>query len=174
MSDITCRRCHSANETLGHVLGQCTFVKPQRIHRHNEIVSLCRSEFIDKHPAGRYMIESPFTVDGKRLKPDLILWDAEESYIVDVTVRLEQGNSLGKANMEKILKYECLYPEVLNITGATHCRVLPIVVGSRGSLPPKTLSNLSLLSKRPKHTGLTSVLVALRTSIEMSNRFLDG
>ena len=37
-TDVTCRRCREQTETLGHVLGQCIYMKPARIRRHDDLV----------------------------------------------------------------------------------------------------------------------------------------
>jgi hypothetical protein len=34
---VRCRKCKEGNETLAHILGECTTTKISRIRRHNEI-----------------------------------------------------------------------------------------------------------------------------------------
>ena len=36
-SNVKCRKCKYCNETLAHILGQCVYMKVQRIRRHDEI-----------------------------------------------------------------------------------------------------------------------------------------
>jgi hypothetical protein len=35
--NVKCRKCKACNETLAHLLGQCIYIKAQRIRRHDEI-----------------------------------------------------------------------------------------------------------------------------------------
>jgi hypothetical protein len=35
--DMSCRKCNVQKETLGRILGQCTYTKRKRIERHDEI-----------------------------------------------------------------------------------------------------------------------------------------
>jgi hypothetical protein len=46
--DLTCRKCRVQRETLGHILGQCTSTKSQRIRRHDEIKDFVLEKIIEK------------------------------------------------------------------------------------------------------------------------------
>jgi hypothetical protein len=41
---LECRRCKVKMESLGHVLGECISNKPERMHRHDEIVTMVEEE----------------------------------------------------------------------------------------------------------------------------------
>jgi hypothetical protein len=47
---------------------------------------------------------------GENLKPDLVIKKREGVFVVDVTVRHEDGNYLSRARDEKIAKYRDLLP----------------------------------------------------------------
>ncbi|MDD9338886.1 MAG: hypothetical protein PV362_04355, partial [Providencia heimbachae] len=172
-TDMLCRRCHAANETLGHILGQCPAGKGRRIRRHDEIAKLFIKGFCEKFPDSQYTIEPTLETESKRLRPDIIISTGDAAYIVDVTVRYEQGETLKRAYSEKYNKYKCLKELVQNIFGVPSCEVLPLVVGSRGAMPRSTLNTFEELTKNGKKDALTASMIALRSSIEITNAFLD-
>ncbi|CAK9799114.1 Retrovirus-related Pol polyprotein from type-2 retrotransposable element R2DM [Anthophora plagiata] len=167
--DVRCRRCGVQAETLGHILGNCIQTKPLRIRRHNEICKMV-AENLPRHCA---VFEEPtVNVLGELLKPDLVIKDHSRVYVVDVTVRYEDQENLQKAYKQKIQKYKDT-AEVLRIKlNGTEAEVIPIVVGCRGAMPKCTKNNLKRLGLR-KDNMLTASLIALRSSIEMANLFID-
>ncbi|CAK9796162.1 Retrovirus-related Pol polyprotein from type-2 retrotransposable element R2DM [Anthophora quadrimaculata] len=167
--DVRCRRCGIQAETLGHILGNCTFTKPQRIKRHNEICKM----IVQNLPRGCAVFEEPtVNVLGELKKPDLIIKDHDKVYVVHVTVRYEDQDNLQKAYKQKIYKYKDT-AEILKIKiNGIEAEVLPIVVGCRGALPNSTQVNLKRLGLSSKNL-LTASLIALRSSIEIANAFID-
>lgn len=167
--DITCRRCRAQIETLGHVIGNCLHTKPSRIRRHDEIKNLIRD-----HTAKRCTVfdEPSVNVIGNLRKPDLVIKDQEWLYVVDVTVRFEDKDNLRQAFAEKCSKYRDTLEYIRLKTGSVRAKVIPIVVGARGAMPRETIANLKTLGMR-KSDMLTISLMALRSSIEMANAFLD-
>ena len=167
--DINCRRCGVQVETLGHILGLCTHTKNKRIKRHDEICDL-----IAKNVSKEYVIfrEPEVEVNGDRRKPDMVIKDHDKVYVVDVTVRYENNDSLNKAYKEKENKYKETAEIMRRDLKAKESRVLPVVIGSRGAVPRATIENLKVLGLQTKH-ALTASLIALRSSIEMANEFLD-
>jgi hypothetical protein len=93
--------------------------------------------------------EQLFSVQGSRLKPDLIVMDEERALIVDVTVHLESGDAFARGASEKIEKYQPLVDYFVSQGAAQEAQVLPIVVGSRGS---HTQENFEI----PKNFGTRS------------------
>lgn len=114
--DTTCRRCHSAPETLGHVLGACPAGRGvRRIRRHNDIVDAIESQALlcgltcakgQLFETNEGNDEAP--VEGQTeayLRPDLVIRTPGGALIVDVSVRFEQEESLKDASREKKAKY---------------------------------------------------------------------
>ncbi|CAK9834605.1 Retrovirus-related Pol polyprotein from type-2 retrotransposable element R2DM [Anthophora retusa] len=167
--DVCCRRCGVQAETLGHILGNCTHTKPLRIKRHNEICKM----IVRNLPRHCAVFEEPtVNVLGELKKPDLVIKDHNRVYVVDVTVRYEDQDNLQKAYKQKIYKYKDT-AEVLKIKiNGTEAEVLPVVVGCRGAMPKCTQKNLKRLGLSNKDM-LTASLIALRSSIEMANAFID-
>lgn len=164
------RACNQSDETLGHVLGQCPATKAERIKRHNDVVAVLQANLSRKH---RVLIEPMIAVRGERFKPDLVVMKEEKVLVLDVTVRYENGNFLAAAAQEKKNKYEIILPKLKQIFKKKHDRVVPIVVGSRGALPRATVTELRKLKIGKKH-WLTISMIALRSSIEMMNSFMDS
>ncbi|XP_061942880.1 uncharacterized protein LOC133667679 [Apis cerana] len=167
--DVNCRRCGVQVETLGHILGLCTHTKSKRIKRHNEICELIADNVSKKFAIFR---EPELEIDGDRRKPDMVIKDHEKVYVVDVTVRYENNDSLRKAYKEKYKKYEKTAETLKQRFKAKESRVIPVVIGCRGAVPRATVESLRILGLQTKH-ALTASLIALRSSIEITNEFLD-
>uniref|UniRef100_T1IMI7 Reverse transcriptase domain-containing protein n=1 Tax=Strigamia maritima TaxID=126957 RepID=T1IMI7_STRMM len=168
----TCRRCRTECESIGHILGSCPSTKPQRIARHDTIRDALGKAAIK---AGLSVAkEQSVGVGDDRLRPDLIIVDGTKSFIVDITVRYEWGLSLADADREKTEKYDRLRLAVDLLFSGTSCAgVLPIVVGSLGTIPMTTVRNLRLLGLcSNKILGFFS-RVALNRSIWMASDFMD-
>lgn len=169
--DSICRACKDGEETLGHILGKCQSTKPKRIHRHNEIVNILKERLECK---GSVMIEPVISVDSGRYKPDLVVKLNEGGVLVlDVTVRYENKDYLAAAATEKRDKYKCILPKLKATFKAKTAKVIPIVIGSRGAIPKQTVLALEEL-KINKTDWLTMSMIALRSSIEMINTFMDA
>jgi hypothetical protein len=82
--DNKCRRCWLKNESLGHVLGECTAGKGLRINRYYEIVDLLEKEASSKGFACAKE-QTYTTVEGQLLKPDLVLSNEARTLLEDVT-----------------------------------------------------------------------------------------
>ena len=128
-----CRKYGAELENLPHILGQCVNTKSRRIKRHDDI-----KDFIKKKVAKNWQIldEPRLHLQGKLLKPDLVLVNETGALVVDVTVCFEKGKYLADAAKEKIDKYKVLGPLVSSMFNRTKVEVAPIVVGSRGARIP--------------------------------------
>lgn len=169
-----CRRCGLRPETLSHVLNGCHMQKACVIRRHNEVGTVVTDKYAEVHPAATIIKEPTFrTADNRLLKPDLVIKNQERVFIVDFTVRYENGNSLEEASVEKKTKYDDIKNAVLERMGGETCKVLAIVIGSRGAIPSDTLRALKELSIKDKSLLLTLSLIALRSSTETANAFMD-
>lgn len=171
--DLSCRGCGHRLETLAHILGECTSTKPARIKRHDEIVNLIESELLGKR--GTEVCKEPrLHLEARgRLKPDLVVKNQDGVFVVDVTVRHEDGLYLERAREEKIDKYRGLLPQLQTRFGATSGDVLPIVVGTRGAMPLATKQCLKRLALGRIGIQKSMSLIALRSSIEMYHQFMD-
>ena len=173
-TDPTCRQCSAPLETLGHILGQCRATKRRRIRRHDEIRDLIVEE-VTKAGLGVSVTKEPSLrpPSGGVLKPDLVLQNRGRVFVVDVTVRHEDGNNLSEGRNSKLDKYGRLIPHLRTVLGATSGEVLPIVVGTMGAMPRETVRALATLGIVDRHTLLTISLMALRSSIEIYHDFMD-
>ncbi|KMQ92432.1 r2 protein [Lasius niger] len=164
-----CRRCAGQPETLRHFLGNCTHTKPQRIRRHDEIKNLLAHKLARTYAV---FIEPTVKVANELKKPDLVVIDQERLYVIEVTVRYEDRNSIKDAFKEKSDKYTETADFIKRRLGCQSAEVLPIVVGSRGAMPAQTQANLKKLGCT-KSEMKTISLIALRSSIEIANAFID-
>ncbi|KDQ71481.1 hypothetical protein L798_13407 [Zootermopsis nevadensis] len=107
-----------------------------------------------------------------KLKPDLVIKNRVGVFVVDVTVRHEDGDYLKVAKIEKERKYGILLPAMQRERAAPSAEVLPIVVGNRGAMPVETIKCLQKLGIARSHQKTIS-LMALRSSIEIYHAFMD-
>jgi hypothetical protein len=141
---IACRRCSLRDETLGHVLGECPAGRPGRLARHDRVVDevegvalenglvVAKEQLFTPDP-------SPEDPSPEPLRPDLVIVSPDSALVVDVTVRMEQDNSLAEAALEKTRKYSTLDSVIQRRFNVTSFKVLPIVIGARGGLPAATV-----------------------------------
>ena len=174
-ADLMCRKCRVQLETLPHILGQCEQTKGSRIRRHDEM-----KEFIEAHILNGKRGERTVTTeaelrapDGKRLKPDLLVKSGEGVFVVDVTVRCEDGDSLRHAALSKLNTYQPLLPSVAALYQSNDAEVLPVVVGTTEAMPKDTIDALRKIGIRNKGDLKTISLIALRSSIELHHHFMD-
>ena len=113
------------------------------------------------------------SAEGRVLKPDLVIKSQEGVFVVDVTVRHEDGDYLRQARVSKLRKYEELLPDLQKRLKVTKGEVLPIVVGTRGVIPNDTIFNLKKLNIGDKGRLSTISNMALIASIEIYNIFMD-
>lgn len=169
--DIFCRQCKVLPETLGHILGLCIHTKEQRIHRHNEIRDVLESRLAERAEVFKEMtLEDP---DKRRLQPDLVIHDQGRVLVADVTICHEDGGLLTRGKEEKLTKYGTLKDTLLKKFRGESFLVLPIVIGTRGTMPKDTISALKILGIEDRGTLTTLSLIALRSSVEMYHTFLD-
>jgi hypothetical protein len=107
------------------------------------------------------------------LKPDLVVKNQGGVFVVDVTVRHEDGDYLQMARRSKIDKYSQLLPDLQEKFGSDKGEVLPIVVGTRGAIPKSTWIALNKLNIKKREDVRTISLIALRKSIDIYNNFMD-
>lgn len=171
--DIRCRKCKAQPETLGHVIGLCTYTKPQRLRRHDEILTFVMDEIARGDQNLQITKEPSIVVEGKMYKPDLVLISRERVLLVDISVRLEDGAYLEAAKKEKIVKYSPLLKHLCQTYNVAEGKVIPIIVGSRGGMPRSTVQALKYLGVQNFNKLLTISLIALRNSIEIYHSFVD-
>ncbi|KAG5874115.1 hypothetical protein JTB14_015035 [Gonioctena quinquepunctata] len=111
--NLNCRQCDTQLETLGHILGQCRYTKPSKIRRHNEIRDLIVAESTKQGPTVAATVEPTLVATCcENLKPDLVIQSQGRVFVVDVTVRHEDGENLVIGRNSKINKYSQLLPQL--------------------------------------------------------------
>ncbi|CAD6207515.1 GSCOCG00012704001-RA-CDS, partial [Cotesia congregata] len=135
-------------ETLAHIIGACTHTKPARIRRHDEIKNLVAKKLAENGHVYQEMSVNEF---GELKRPDIVYVKNGKVYVLDITVRYEKGDSMEEARIEKERKYKITAGLVAMITECESGGVLPIVVGSRGHLPRRTMEILKTLGFNRSH-----------------------
>jgi hypothetical protein len=171
-SNVKCRKCRACNETLAHILGQCVYTKVQRIRRHDEIRDLvCKKLAAMKEV--QIIEEALIPTKAGNLKPDLVVVNQGRVHVVDVTVRHEDTGYLEEGHRSKVVKYTPLLETLACQMNLERGRILPIVVGTRGSMPRTTIDSLREININDRASYITISLLALRPSIEIYHTFMD-
>jgi hypothetical protein len=111
--------------------------------------------------------------EGGNLKPDLVVKNQEGVFVVDVTIRHEDGANLQMGRRSKMEKYAPLLLNLRERFDMENGEVLPIVVGTRGALPRQTIAALDKLGIHGRNDLLTISLISLHRSIELYNNFME-
>ena len=117
-------------------------------------------------------VEPTIKPGGSLYKPDLVIKNGERVLVVDVTVRYENKDYLAKAEEEKIEKYRPCLKALKKLFNASGGEILPVVLGSRGTITPNTEKVLKRLGIADNDIK-TILLNVLRSSIELCNIFID-
>lgn len=104
-----CRRCGREPETAFHILQVCDAVHDQRTERHNWISRQVARLIERANPSAKIGTEVTFTVNGQKLRPDVVVETQHDVTIADIAVTWDATPGIldGK-NREKSLKYACL------------------------------------------------------------------
>jgi len=172
-SNVKCRKCRTCNETLAHVLGQCIYTKAQRIRRHDEIRDFVTKKLAAMKEGVKIIEEALIPTPTGNLKPDLVVVNQGRVHVVDVTVRHEDTGYLDEGHRSKVEKYTPLVEILAEQLQVERGRVLPLVVGTRGSLPKTTIDSLREININDRGSFITISLLALRNSIEIYHTFMD-
>ncbi|KAG5875374.1 hypothetical protein JTB14_016644 [Gonioctena quinquepunctata] len=149
--NLICRQCGTQLETLGHIL-----------------------ESTKQGPAVAVTVEPTLVAPrGGNLKPDLVIKSQERVFVVDITVRHEDGNGLATERNSEIEKYSQLLPQLRQRYQTAEAEVLPIVVETRGAMPRESTRCLAKLGLNSKSILKTISLIAVRSSIEIYHDFMD-
>jgi hypothetical protein len=172
--EVNCRKCRVLKETLGHIIGQCAATKKERIARHDEIKDFVLKRIVENDKEAVVTREPTLlSPEGGALKPDLVVKNQGGVFVVDITVRHEDGGNLQMGRRSKIEKYAPLLPNLLERYEVTTGEVLPIVVGTRGALPKQTVEVLDKLQIKGRKDLLAISLMSFRRSIAIYTNFMD-
>jgi hypothetical protein len=104
--ELNCRKCHDLKET-------CPSTKEERIARHNEIKDFVLQRIVENDKEAVVTREPALlSPDRGTLKPDLVVKNQEGVFVVDVTVRHEDGGNLQTGRRSKTEKYAQLLPDL--------------------------------------------------------------
>jgi hypothetical protein len=171
--NVKCRKCRTCNETLAHVLGQCIYTKAQRIRRHDEIRDFVTNKLATMKREVKIIEEALIPTPTGNLKPDLVVVNRGRVHVIDVTVRHEDKGYLDEGHRSKVEKYTPLLEILAEQLNVDRGRVLPLVVGTRGSMPKTTIDSLREININDRGSYTTISLLALRNSIEIYHTFMD-
>jgi hypothetical protein len=166
-----CRRCHSREETLGHVLGECPAGSGARIARHDAVVETVHERLSSL--GWTVAREQLFEGSAGILRPDLVVKLNDKALVIDVTVRFEQGDSLKEGAREKREKYNSLIEVIKSDMGVTSCSVMPIVIGARGGTTSETIRNLKTLGFTGRYEIQQMVTKVVKASIYIGRAHID-
>jgi hypothetical protein len=163
--------CKTLPETLGHVVGQCTATKEARIRRHDEIVDILVNRLSNDKEVT--IVKEAKIHTETVAKPDILFKRDGRVFVVDVTIRHEDGDSMTNGRRDKLEKYYKIVPLCCELLGASQGQVVPIVIGTRRAMPKQTQEDLRAIGIVDRKTLLTISLASLRNTIEIFHQFMD-
>lgn len=132
-NEIECHKCRVQKEMLGHILGQCTETKKERIERHDTVKDYIIQRIVDKDKEAAITREPTLSCLKRGvLKPDLMVKNQGGVFMVDITVHHKDKVYLQEGRQSKLDKYALLLPELNHRLEGESAEVLPIVVGTQG------------------------------------------
>lgn len=137
-----CRRCHSVDETLPHIVVCCKSSMFLRKLRHNALVSrilkMCKGGSAVVLGVDQALSSIPSLRRAaleETLIPDAVVKLNGHVYLLDATIVFENGpEAFDNARARKIAKYQQLADNISRIYGP--CSVAPFVVGALGGWDP--------------------------------------
>jgi hypothetical protein len=172
-SYVKCRKCRSCNETLANVLGQCIYTKAQRIRRHDKIRDFIIKKLVTMKEGIEIIEEALIPTPTGNLKSDLVVVNQGRVHMVDVRVHHKDTGYLDEVYWSKVEKYTPLLKILTEQLKVERGRVLPIVFGTRGSMPNPTTDSPREININDRGSFITISLLALRNSIEIYHTFMD-
>ena len=176
--DSKCRMCGKVDESINHVLSECSkLVQKEYKRRHDwvgkrvhwDVSKVCGFKVKDKwyeHEPEAVMvnddyrilwdfsIETDHTIEARR--PDMIVEDRRNSHCKIIDFAVPYDNRVDNKEAEKIEKYQDLAREIKRLWN-TQVKIIPVVVGALGTTP-------RLLPKRLKDIGIETRIVDLQKS----------
>jgi hypothetical protein len=137
--------CLSGPKTQANVLGYCPFTKEARIEKHDVVVREDRERLLSAG-VNVYHEQTFRRSNSATLRPDIVAIIGGVGHVIDVTIRYEDEEEIGRAFTEKQVKYDDLRGDVL--TRHPDLRgfgVVPLAFGSRRAFPRDTRDALALL-----------------------------
>ena len=159
--DVTCPKCKSQPETLGHILNTCTPNVGLMRERHNAVLQWLVKATPES--LGEKFVEQKIKDSPGCLRPDLVIWHKEEKAvsIVDVTIPFEgTEDAFEKVRDEKVSKYQPLI-EWLKTKGYDNVFLQAFVLGSLGSWDNDNETVLKKLNIGPKYASVFRKLCAV-------------
>ena len=86
-ADKKCRKCRRVNESLQHVVQHCHFTHFDRMQRHDSIAQVIFNKCIEK--GDNCLWEPVFQLEGKKMKPDLVIASGDQVAVVDISIVTE-------------------------------------------------------------------------------------
>ena len=172
-----CRICGAEKETLGHVLGSCTRGELIRNHRHHGIREIIAKALIKKGWKVAQEVHCQ-AENGSNNRVDIIAYDdkTKEGFILDPTVRIENGESEEQAvavDLEKRQIYEPCIKDLVYKFQLKKLEVIGLYVGARGTIT-KFFQNFMSRFLLPSTITDDILMHALRGSIKIYNHHINN
>lgn len=165
--DRLCRRCHSTEETMAHILQSCKLNQSLATERHNAcldvIVKYIQSSdvIIEINRVCVFVNESNERVD-LRITND----EKKTIYLVDIKCPIDSDTNFQETNARNLSKYENLKNKIQMAKPDYFVELHTCIFGSLGSIPNETNK---LLLKLGLNTGKTKKLIKECALINISH-----
>ena len=191
-----CRMCSENNESMGHLVGECSkLAQTEYKHRHDNVARMIHWNIVHSHGLDvsnkwhehkregiiendhvkllwNFNIQTSTYIQTRR--PDVVVVDSDRktSNIIDIAVPGDAG--IVEKEEEKVEKYQDLRREVARLWNVK-AKVVPIVVGALGAVTPNLSKHLDAIGVTTRIELLQKVALlelAQRTSSDGYTRGL--
>ena len=153
-TDPMCPVCVNQVHTVAHVLQQCPRTHGARIRRHDAICKFLSDRFKAKH--FQVLWEPHFRLSSGLLKPDLICYNNEVAFVVDISI-VSDSVDPDTVHRQKVAKYGV--PELLSkVRAATGLDIVipsALILNWRGAISPASASSLKDVIRKADQTILS-------------------
>ena len=163
-SSPLCRLCHTFNETVDHITSCCPkLAQSEYKSRHDKVAAtihwgLCkqfnlphaerwyehRAEKVDENDDIKLLwdfhIQSDHVIEACR--PDIVIVKKKLKTALIIDIAVPGDSRVCTKGQEKILKYQDLKREIKKLWQLKEVRIVPIIVGALGAVPPDLRKHL--------------------------------
>ena len=165
-----CNRCNNNKiEVDAYLLPAGTMNQGLISKRHDYVVNKIAKELKKNHPQAKVFRERGWRSGTELLRTDITLIEVSQTKITEVTIPYEINNSdLTQRRMDKNRKYEWLtQPTELSQVECLEGEVIPIVIGTIGTMNQETVNDLNKLKLETQKDPLQMTVV--KGSIDILN-----
>ena len=165
-----CKQCRLGEiEDDAHILSRCPLNKDLITKRHDYLANKIAKE-LSKNPTRKVWRERSWRLGTALLRPDITMIEGDKAFIIELTIPYETSEAYLLSRMDdKRAKYQPLLNELEQV-GCTSAEIIPIVVGSLGTITRDSKQILKQLKLRDQMDAIQMTTITGSINI-LNNHF---